>query len=118
MRIDSTLLALFESAYLHSFEILGSAGAWSSSTAYGICWDRDSDGDLDCSRSTDTTITLSADGPIIINMKYLCKNSACFLLIAIYMKRFNPQNDGYQGSFLGGHLLFVRGSKNFEFRSI
>jgi hypothetical protein len=33
-----------------------------------------------------------------------------FFLIEVFRKLFNTQNYGHQGSILGGHFLYVKGS--------
>jgi hypothetical protein len=39
-----------------------------------------------------------------------------FLLIEVFRKLFNPQNNGHQGSILGGHFLYCRGCRDFVFK--
>ena len=48
----------------------------------------------------------------------LLRRKTAYLLIEVFRKLFNPQNDGHQGSILDGLFLYVRVSKDFAFRSI
>jgi hypothetical protein len=46
------------------------------------------------------------------------KKKLGLLLIEVFSKLFNPQNNGHQELFLGGLLSFVRDCKNFAFQLI